>query len=129
MIPPIPIGFVRGVRGVGGLKLKSGNTPVCKSVQEVPTYFFVPLKTTNITNTKNNADESCIVCVRPFSGYSHIAHNAPDCSAKRHGGTVSTIHHDDVRPRPSMSANVRSNRLHLFICHQAPRNLRTALSH
>ena len=30
-ISPISIGFVRGVRDVGGLKLKTGSTPVCRN--------------------------------------------------------------------------------------------------
>ena len=36
--------------------------------------FSISSKTTNITNTTNNADECCISCVRPLSGYAHIAH-------------------------------------------------------
>jgi hypothetical protein len=30
-ISPVSIGFVRGVRDVGGLKLKTGSTPVCRN--------------------------------------------------------------------------------------------------
>jgi len=75
---PISIGIVSDVRDVGDLKLKSGNALVCRSPHRIPTHFlifiFPHLKTTNITNTTNNADKCCITCVRPLTGCARTAH-------------------------------------------------------